>query len=179
VKPASELYIRHAGSIVDTVQPLPGAQMMAGGVYDYEALGSFGYAFDARGGIDGVEERATEVGVTNYEFKTPLFNVGIRHALLKSVPNLAILGPASGFDGNGSTAGRIVEYNVGVGQAIGIAACLALLTNRNLNSFLNTEIRNVLVATGRLPKIYGIYDPEETQKVALFEKLMGVPIYTV
>lgn len=179
VKPASELYIRHAGNITGAVQPLTGAQMMAGGVYTYEALGSFGYAFDARGGIYGVEERATEVGVTNYSFKTPLFNVGMRHALLKNTSNLAVLGPASGFDGKASTAGRIVEYNVAVGQAVGIAACLALLTNREMNSLSNIEIRNVLVATGRLPKVYGIYDPVETPNVALFEKLMGVPIYTV
>lgn len=179
VKPASELYIRHAGNITGAVQPLTGAQMMAGGVYSYEALGSFGYAFDARGGIHGIEQRAVEVGVTNYKFKSPLFNVGMRHALLKDVPNLAVLGPASGFDGKASTAGRIVEYNVAVGQAVGIAACLALLTQREMNSLSNIEVRNVLIATGRLPKVYGVYDPTETSNVALFEKLMGVPIYTV
>lgn len=179
VKPASELYIRHAGNVIGAVQPLTGAQMMAGGVYSYEALGSFGYAFDARGGINGLEKRIVEVGAPQAKFKAPLFNVGMRHALLKNVPNLAVLGPASGFEGAASTAGRIVEFNVAVGQGIGIAACLALLTNRELNSFSNIEIRNVLIATGRLPKIYGIYDPVETQNVALFEKLMGVPIYTV
>lgn len=179
VRPAIELYIRHAGNITGVVQPLPGAQMMAGGVSDIEALGSFGYAFDARGGIDGLQARALTVNAPNPQFKTPLFNIGIRHALLKSIPNLAVLGPASGFDGSASTAGRIVEYNVAVGQAIGIAACLALLTNRSLNSFTNREIRDVLIATGRLPKIYGVYDGAETRNVALFEKLMGVPIYTV
>lgn len=105
----------------------------------------------------------------------PTLNRGV----LKNTSNLAVLGPASGFDGKASTAGRIVEYNVAVGQAVGIAACLALLTNREMNSLSNIEIRNVLVATGRLPKVYGIYDPVETPNVALFEKLMGVPIYTV
>ncbi|NJO77151.1 MAG: FAD-dependent oxidoreductase [Cyanobacteria bacterium RM1_2_2] len=179
VKRASELYIRHAGNIADAVVPLTGAQMMAGGVYDYEALGTFGYAFDARGGIEGLDQRAVEVGAPAPTFKKPLFNVGIKHALLKNVPNLAVLGPGSGFDGNASTAGRIIEYNVAVGQAVGIAACLALLTNRNLNSFNNPEIRSILVATGRLPKVYGVYDAAETQRLALFEKLLGVPIYTV
>ena len=72
-----------------------------------------------------------------------------------------------------------MEYNVAVGQAVGIAACLAVLTNRPLNSFTNREIRDVLVATGRLSKIYGLYDGAETANVALFEKLVGVPIYTV
>lgn len=179
VKPALELYIRHAGNITGAVLPLPGAQMMAGGVTASEALGSFGYAFDARGGIDGLQERAVTLGAPNLHFKTPLFNIGIRHSLLKDIPNLAVLGPATGFDGNASTAGRIVEYNVAVGQAIGIAACLALLTNRALNSFTNREIRDVLAATGRLSKIYGLYDAAETANVALFEKLVGVPIYTV
>jgi FAD dependent oxidoreductase len=179
VRPASELYIRHAGNILGSLQPLPGAQMMAGGVSVHEALGTFGYAYDARGGIYGLHDRATEVGAPGPEFKTPLFNIGFRHALLRDVPNLAVLGPASGFDGNASTAGRIVEYNTAVGQAIGIVACLALLTNRAMNSFTNTEVRSVLVATGRLPKLYGVYDAEETARVALFEKLLGVPIYTV
>ncbi|MCU0525518.1 MAG: FAD-dependent oxidoreductase [Elainella sp. Prado103] len=179
VKAASELYIRHAGNIGGALEPLPGAQMMAGGLSVHEGLGSFGYAFDARGGIDGLQDRAITVGAPDPNFKKPLFNIGMRHALLRDFPNLAVLGPASGFDGNSSTAGRIVEYNVGVGQAIGIAACLAVLTNREMNRFSNTEIRNVLAATGRLPKLYGVYDPEETARVALFEKLMGVPIYTV
>jgi hypothetical protein len=119
------------------------------------------------------------VGAPDPRFKTPLFNVGIRHALLKTVSNLAILGPATGFDGSASTAGRIVEYNVAVGQAIGLAACLALLSNRPLNSISNSEVRSVLAATGRLTKIYGVYDQAETANVALFEKLVGVPIYTV
>lgn len=179
VKAAPELYIRHAGNINGALVPLPGAQMMAGGVSVHEGLGSFGYAFDARGGIAGAKERAIEVGAPHPEFKKPLFNIGMQHALLRDVSNLAVLGPASGFDGNSSTAGRIVEYNVGVGQAIGIAACLAVLTNREMNRFSNIEIRNVLAATGRLPKLYGVYNPEETARVALFEKLMGVPIYTV
>lgn len=178
VRPAPELYIRHAGNITGAVQPLTGAQMMAGGVSAAEALGTFGYAYDARGGIYGLERRAIEVGAP-YKFKKPLFNVGMRQALLKSIPNLAVLGPASGFEGNASTAGRIVEFNVAVGQAIGIAVCLALLTNRELNSFTNSEIRNVLVATGRLPKVYGINDAAEAANIALFEKLVGVPIYTV
>ena len=178
VRPAIELYIRHAGNITGVVQPLPGAQMMAGGVSEAEALGSFGYAFDARGGIDGLQTRALAVSAPNPRFKTPLFNIGIRHALLKNISNLAVLGPASGFDGGASTAGRIVEYNVAVGQAIGLAACLAVLNQRSLNSFTNREIRDLLVSTGRLPKIYGVYDPAETANIALFEKLMGVPIYT-
>lgn len=179
VRSAPELYIRHAGNVLGSLQPLPGAQMMAGGVSVHEALGTFGYAYDARGGIYGLHDRATEVGAPGPEFKTPLFNIGFRQALLRDIPNLAVLGPASGFDGNASTAGRIVEYNTAVGQAIGIVACLALLTNRAMNSFTNSEVRNVLVATGRLPKLYGVYDAEETARVALFEKLMGVPIYTV
>ena len=179
VKPTLELYIRHAGNITGAMEPLPGSQMMAGGVGAAEALGSFGYAFDARGGINGLQARAIEVGAPNPRFKTPLFNIGIRHALLKNISNLAVLGPATGFEGGASTAGRIVEYNVAVGQAVGLAACLALLTNRTLNSFTNREIRDLLVATGRLPKIYGVNDAAETATVALFEKLVGVPIYTV
>ncbi|MBF2076385.1 MAG: FAD-dependent oxidoreductase [Synechococcales cyanobacterium C42_A2020_086] len=180
VRPAPELYIRHAGTITDVVQPLSGAQMMAGGVSINQALGSFGYAFDARGGIHGADVRAAQVGAPSPPFKQPLLNVGMYHALLKSIPNLAVVSPASGFDGQASTAGRIVEFNVAVGQGVGIAMCLAQLSGRNLNTITNAEVRTVLINSGRLPRIYGVYDATETARVTSFERLMaGVPIYTV
>ncbi|HEY9631132.1 MAG TPA: FAD-dependent oxidoreductase [Coleofasciculaceae cyanobacterium] len=172
VKAAPELYIRHAGNIVGAVQPLSGAQMVAGGVSSSEALGTFGYHFDTRGGILGLWERATDVGVKKFAFKAPLLNVGMRHTFLKDISNLAVISPASGFTGSASAVGRIVEFNVAVGQGVGIAAAIALLNNRNLSDITNEEVHNVLVQTGRLPKIYGKYDGSETSSMGDFEKRM-------
>jgi len=155
VLPAKELYIRHAGNVIDVVQPLSGAQMLAGGVPASEALGSFAYYFDVRGGIRGIGSKALAAGFTSVSFGLPIFNYGIRHAQLSAIPNLAVVSPASGFTGFASSAGRIVEFNVGVGQGIGIAAAIALEQNRDLASVTNQEVRAVLQATNALPAIYG------------------------
>jgi hypothetical protein len=100
-------------------------------------------------------------------------NIGIRHALMKDVPNLAVISPASGFEGYACSAGRIVEYNVGVGQGVGIAATIALATGKDLAQITNTEVRQVLAATGRLPKIYGQTYLADAQALAEFEQNVG------
>ena len=172
VQAAPELYIRHAGNVVGAVDSLSGAQMIAGGVPNSEAIGTFSYAFDARGGINGMWKRASEVGIRKFAFKNPLLNVGMRHALIKSVPNLAVISPASGFDGCASTVGRIVEFNVAVAQGVGIAAAIAHLSGRNLADIANEEVRAVLLQTDKLSKIYGKYNPVETSSMSNFEQRM-------
>ncbi|NJL62852.1 MAG: FAD-dependent oxidoreductase [Methylacidiphilales bacterium] len=170
VKPAKELYIRHAGNITNVVEPLTGAKMLAGGVPANEALGTFGYDFDFRGAIQsiiqGMEERAKNKNFGNQEFGNkgfgnlafltpPLFNIGIQHALIKYVPNLAVVGSCSGFEGYACLPGRIVEFNCGVGQGIGIAAGIALAQDREINEVSNKEVRDVMESIGILPQIYG------------------------
>jgi hypothetical protein len=166
----TELYIRHAGNVIGAVEPLSGAKMLAGGVPQAEALGTFGYAFDIRGGIRGMDQQAAGKGLEREpSFKSPLFNIGIRHALIKQVPNLAVISPASGFDGFASSAGRIIEFNVAVGQGVGIACCLALRSDRPLANITNAEVRKVLEETNRLPKIYGQVNVAEAEKINDFE----------
>jgi hypothetical protein len=177
VKPASELYIRHAGNVGNAVDPLTGAEMLAGGVPAGEALGTFGYQFDVRGGIEGLGARASKKGLSNDYFlnlPVPLFNVGMQHAVLRDVSNLAVISPASGFAGYAASAGRIVEFNCAVGQGIGIAGALALLNNRNLNEISNQEVRNVLASTGRISKIYGQADPQaDIARIDTFENVLA------
>lgn len=154
----TEVYNRFTGSVVDVVQPLSGGQMMAGGVPAAEAIGTFGYHLDVRGGIIGLGDVAKAKGFATMGFlsqQPPVFNYGIRHAQVKALRNLAILGPASGFTGMGPGAGRIVELNVGVGQGIGIAAAIALHGGRGLGEITNQQVRSVLQATGKLTKIFG------------------------
>jgi hypothetical protein len=176
IGPARELYVRHTGNVRGAVQPLTGAMMLMGGVPNNEALGSFGYHFDARGGIRGLREAAAANGFNSTEFKQPLLNIGIRHALIRDVPNLAVISPASGFEGYASSAGRIVEYNVGVGQGVGIAAAMAMATGKNLADMTNAEVRQVLAATGQLPKIYGQTYMADAQALAAFEQKLGTGI---
>ena len=173
VTTASELYIRHAGNVTGVVEPLTGAQMLLGGVPANEALGTFSYYFDIRGGIQGIEEKATNLGwFKSMVFKKPTFNIGIRHALIKNVPNLAVVSPCSGFEGFACSAGRIVEFNVAVGQGVGIAAINALLNNKNLADVSNREVRQVLVETGQLPRIFGVANNADGMLLAQFENLV-------
>ncbi|GAB1544177.1 hypothetical protein NUACC21_68530 [Scytonema sp. NUACC21] len=177
VKHAPEVYIRHAGNILGAVKPLCGYEMLAGGVPEREALGTFGYYFDLRTGVEGLEMKATEKGLNQSVFeKAPLFNIGIQHALMKNVPNLAVVSPASGFIGYACFAGRIVEFNCGVGQGVGIAAGIAIAQQRNLAEISNLEVRNILAQTGRLPKIYGMSDNQKVEELEDFELEMAVQI---
>jgi FAD dependent oxidoreductase len=173
VKPMTELYIRHAGNVTGVVEPLSGTRMLEGGVDAVEAIGTFGYALDVRGGIAGLGTKAVSKGAGSINFEhPPLFNIGIRHALLRSVPNLAVVSPASGFDGYACAAGRIVEFNVAVGQGLGIAATLAIVRNRNLADINNMDVRQVLVKTTQLPRIYGKSYLTEASRLQAFEQVM-------
>jgi hypothetical protein len=143
-----------------------------GGVPPLEALGTFAYHFDVRGGIPGLGTKATAVGFTSLNFDYPIFNIGIQHALIKNVPNLAVVSPASGFVGFAPAAGRIVEFNTAVGQGLGIASIIALTTGRNLADVTNVEVRNALVATGQLPRIFGTAKAVEASRLEQFETLV-------
>lgn len=173
VKPASELYIRHAGNVTAVVDPLTGAKMLMGGIAPREALGTFAYHFDVRGGIPGIGEKARAQGFTSVSFESPIFNIGIQHAVIKDVPNLAVVSPASGFEGYAPSAGRIVEFNSAVGQGLGIAAILALTSGKDLADITNLEVRNVLLETNRLARVFGVAKAAEAARLEQFETLIA------
>jgi hypothetical protein len=114
-----ELYIRSADEIAHPLQPLSAMQMAQGGVRAAEALGTFTYPLDFRGGLSRFVPPAR-----------PTFNFGYRHTLPREVVNLAVLGPAAGYGGIGEGAGRIIELNISVGQ--GVAAATALAWQRQI-----------------------------------------------
>ncbi|KAF3890363.1 MULTISPECIES: FAD-dependent oxidoreductase [Nostocales] len=177
VKHAPELYIRHAGNILGAVKPLCGYEMLAGGVPKREALGTFGYHFNTRSGIEGLDRKVTEKSFDRKVLENPpLFNIGIQHALIKDVPNLAVISPASGFIGYACLPGRIVEFNSAVGQGVGIAAGIAIAQQRDLAEISNLEVRNVLAQTGRLSQIYGTSNAHKVEELEDFELEMAVQI---
>ncbi len=148
-----ELYIRTAGQIAKSMDDLTATKMSDGGVPAAEALGTFSYHLDARGGIAGLQEKVIEAGI--HEIRSvlmPTFNYGFRHTLPVEYENLAVLSPASGFGGLGTTAGRIVEFNVSVGEGLAIATAIANAEKRTLHSISNQEVKQAL---GYTPKIYG------------------------
>lgn len=148
-----ELYIRTAGQIAESLDDLTATKMTDGGVPAEEALGTFSYHLDARGGIDGFWERVAEKGIHEIRgFLMPTFNYGFRHTLPVEYENLSVLSPASGFGGLGTTAGRIVEFNVSVGEGLAIANAIAITQGRSLHSIANQEVKQNL---GYTPNIYG------------------------
>ena len=148
-----ELYIRTAGQIAESLDDLTATKMTDGGVPAEEALGTFSYHLDARGGIDGFWERVEEKGIHEIRgFLMPTFNYGFRHTLPVEYENLSVLSPASGFGGLGTTAGRIVEFNVSVGEGLAIANAIAVTQGRSLHSITNQEVKQEL---GYTPHIYG------------------------
>ncbi|MEO0374369.1 MAG: FAD-dependent oxidoreductase, partial [Cyanobacteria bacterium P01_A01_bin.17] len=153
VEVMDELYVRNAGQIANPLDELSATLMTAGGVPASEALGTFGYHLDDRGGIDGLDEQVQQSSLRSLNFRQlPIFNYGFRHALPTERQNLAVLGPASGFGGLGTTAGRIVELNVGVGEGLAIAISKAISEKRSLHTIQNIEVRE---AMGYVPAIYG------------------------
>lgn len=110
-----ELYVRSADQIAHPQETLSADLMARGGVPTAQALGTFTYNLDFRGGLAGVLPRPR-----------PTFNFGYRHTLPRELENLAVLGPSSGYGGLGEGAGRIIELNVSVGQGLAIASALAL-----------------------------------------------------
>ncbi|MGD1852227.1 MAG: S-layer homology domain-containing protein [Cyanophyceae cyanobacterium] len=174
VDPAPELYIRYTGGMAYPRRPQSGAQMLAGGVGPGEGLGTLSYKFDVRGGISGLGAKAAAKSYGSLKFISmvvPSFNYGIDHALPRSANNVALISPASGFRGVGAAAGRIVEFNCGVGQGVGIGAAIALTQNRALSTVQNRDVQQVLAATGQLPTLYGV-GYKESQKFYAFELAM-------
>lgn len=153
VEVMDELYIRSAGQIAHPIDELSATLMAAGGVPANEALGTFGYRLDDRGGIEGLAERVDGTALRLFDFdQMPIFNYGFRHTLPQEKENLAVLGPASGFGGLGTTAGRIVEFNVSVGEGLAVAVAQAIASHRSLQTITNTEVRQAL---GEVPAVYG------------------------
>ena len=130
-----ELYVRSADQIAHPRMALSAGLMARGGVPRQEALGTFSYHLDFRGGISQVVPPAK-----------PTFNFGYRHTLPREVSNLAVLGPASGFGGLGQGAGRIIELNISVGQGLAIASALALARRLPLAAVDPREVARLMPA---------------------------------
>ena len=148
-----ELYIRTAGQIAKSLDDLTATKMSDGGISPEEALGTFSYHLDSRGGIAGFKEKIADAGIYEIRhFLMPTFNYGFRHTLPVEYENLAVLSPASGFGGLGTTAGRIVEFNVSVGEGLAIATAMSIAEERSLHSIENKEVKASL---GYIPEVYG------------------------
>jgi hypothetical protein len=139
VRWSPELYVRSADQIAHPVEALTADLMVQGGVPRREALGTFTYFLDLRGGLAELFTPAK-----------PTFNFGYRHTLPQVVGNLAVLGPSAGYGGLGEGAGRIIELNISVGQGLAIAAALATKRHESL-AVIDPRDAAHLMPTGYAP----------------------------
>ncbi len=128
--PPDELYIRHLVNITDVIAPLTGKQIARGGFSPANAVGTFSYYFDVRGGIEGMSGKMPKA----------TFNFGIEHTLSR-INNLAIVSRSAGYYGLAPAIGRILELNTSIGANIGIIAALATERNVPIQSFKSAETK--------------------------------------
>lgn len=155
-----ELYVRSADQIAHPLEALTADLMAKSGVQRDQALGTFTYSLDFRGGLGEFIPPAR-----------PTFNFGYRHTIPSEITNLAVLGPSSGFGGLGEGAGRIIELNVSVGQGVAIASALALHDHSALAAIDPRRVAT-LMPGGRLP--YGRASCRTLLKLFLRRILYGL-----
>ncbi|HIK34006.1 MAG TPA: FAD-dependent oxidoreductase [Oscillatoriales cyanobacterium M59_W2019_021] len=142
-----EIYVRQSINVREVVDPLSGKEIMAGGTFLENSIGSFSYDFDFRGGVNGLSIAVPPL---------PIFNFGIEHTLAKNIENLAVVGRSSGYEGIAVSVGRINTVNTYQGQGVGVAAALAKQLQVPLNSITSAETRQALESlTGLTAQFYG------------------------
>ncbi|MCS6781612.1 MAG: FAD-dependent oxidoreductase [Gloeomargarita sp. SKYBB_i_bin120] len=122
VFPPLEVYVRHLVTVTEVLDLMPVERILQGGVEPEKAIGTFRYAFDARGGIPGWSHRLPP---------TVTFRYGVGSSLTR-LENFAVVGGNAGFPGLAATVGRIEERKVCTGAYLGQLAARAVLTQQPL-----------------------------------------------
>ena len=141
VVPPEDLYVRQLLTML-AQKNLTAEDMIRGGVAPEKAIGTSSYWLDFRG-ID-LRRNYPELNLPK-----PVFNVGLEQTLpLLSEPtpkleNLAFVSRSAGYSPLGQGAGRIVQNNVMVGEALGIAAALCVLGKTTLGDVIENGIGQV------------------------------------
>ena len=133
------LYIRQTRTML-TQKNMTARQMLAGGVPEEDAIGVFSYWLDFR----GVQLSRYFPGL--YHLPKPVFRVGLGCSLLAQpgLESWAVVGRSAGYSPVGQGAGRIIQHNAQVGEAVGIAAALAIKNGCTLREISARSIRAVL-----------------------------------
>ncbi|MBY0449470.1 MAG: FAD-dependent oxidoreductase [Cyanobacteria bacterium] len=140
------LYIRQTRTML-TQKNMTARQMLAGGVPEEDAIGVFSYWLDFR----GVQLSRYFPGL--YHLPKPVFRVGLGCALLAQagLESWAVVGRSAGYSPVAQGAGRIIQHNAQVGEAVGIAAALAIKHGCPMREIPARSILEVLEA--RNPKV--------------------------
>lgn len=137
-----ELYVRQTYTLL-AKQNMTASMALQGGVSKEKAIGTYSYWLDLR----GAELWKAYPGE---HLPKPVFNVGLDVALpvVPFLENFAFVSRSAGYSPIGQGTGRIVQHNSMLGEAVGIAAALSILTETPLST----------VAESHIPQIKAILD---------------------
>jgi hypothetical protein len=125
-------------------QMMTARNMLEGGVATDLAIGTASYWLDTR----GISLRRYFPGL---DLPKPVYNLGLEVALPPTPGPLAwqrlgVLGRSAGYAPLAQGAGRIVQHNCLLGEALGMAAAMALTTGEEMGRVPRAEIRAQLAA---------------------------------
>jgi hypothetical protein len=128
VIPPEVLYVRQTVN-VKTRHPLTLDSLLAGGVPEHESIGRYSYWIDTRG------LNLWQIAPEKMPLQKPNFNSTLEACLFTSTEyqNLAVVSRSAGFSGLAQGACRIVQHLSLLGEAVGIAAALAVKSECPLN----------------------------------------------
>lgn len=126
--PPEELYVRQTCTLLAR-ENMTARMMLRGGVAKEKAIGTSSYWLDMR----GVNLYQIDASLT---LPKPVFNAGLEVCLplCPQLENFAFVSRSAGYSPLAQGAGRIVQHNAMLGEALGVAATLAVLNHERLNT---------------------------------------------
>jgi FAD dependent oxidoreductase len=138
VIPPESLYIRQTLTLISH-RNMTAKRMLSGGAEPEKAIGTFSYWLDLRG-IPFWQAFPGEP-----ELAKPVFNLeaGVAYSDKTGLENFAFVSRSAGYSPIGQGAGRIIQHNSLLGEAIGIAAALSCQSKRSLRDQLEAHLIEV------------------------------------
>ena len=137
VIPPEEMYVRQTLTLL-AKDNMTARKAIEGGVPAEKAIGTFSYWLDLRG---------TQLWriFPGEELPKPVFNVGLDVTLPLSpnLQNIAFIGRSAGYSPIGQGAGRIVQHNALLGEGLGVAAALTVLSQVPLAEIVDSAMPQI------------------------------------
>jgi hypothetical protein len=170
VIPPEEMYVRQTVTLLAR-QNMTARNAIEGGVPAEKSVGTFSYWLDLRG---------TQLWklFPGEHLPKPVFNVGLDVALplVPRLQNFAFVSRSAGYSPIGQGTGRIVQHNAILGEGVGIAAALAVLSQATLETIADTAMPQIqaILATRRGEPLnltgHPTWDADQIQKSLLLQK---------
>lgn len=137
VIPPEEMYVRQTVTLL-AQDNMTARKAIEGGVPAEKAVGTFSYWLDLRGTMLWKH-------FPSEHLPKPVFNVGLDVVLplTPALKNIAFVSRSAGYSPIGQGTGRIVQHNAMLGEGLGVAAALAVLSHTALSEIATTAMPQV------------------------------------